>query len=320
MDIFALVVGCFSLGLIIRNLNPSSLCLTNGINKLIIYVLFPCVVLSTTPDIDFNQSAVFTFTSAWVIGLFVFIPLCLWLSRRLKISPEEEAVLILLSILGNTAFVGIAMVNTLLGKEYVPSAVLYDQLGSFMILATLGAAIVAVYSPNAKQEQAHESKANPSIWGKMPPLYSIVKSIISFPPFIALLISFFIPSSQSFGALLPILKWVGSAIVPLALIVIGLQIEIRVEPHHRKILLIALGLKMLILPALTFVIAMALNISNTQMKASVLQAAMPPMMTPAIMLIEARIAPRLTASILGIGTLASFITLPICTYLLNQIG
>lgn len=316
MDIFALVVGCFALGLIARNLEPKTVQFASVINRLIIYVFFPSVVLSTAPDIVLNQSAIFVFASPWVIGFLLFIPFCLWLSRRLQLSHQEEGVLILLSILGNTAFLGIAMVRSLLGEDSVPQAILYDQMGSFMILAILGAIVIAIYSPNNVHRQ--NGGKQPAETKRMPPVSSIVKNIICFPPFLALMLSFFIPSTESMGALLPVLKLIGSAIVPMALIVIGLQIELKVEKRHRGVLLAILGLKMLILPALTLAAAFLLGISSLQLKTSVLQAAMPPMVTPAIMLIEARIAPKLTASVLGIGTLAAFIALPAWAYLLNQ--
>ena len=47
---------------------------------------------------------------------------------------------------------------------------------------------------------------------------------------------------------------------------------------------------MLLLPSITLTAAVILGIANPQFHAAVFQAAMPPMVTPAIMLMEARIA------------------------------
>lgn len=46
--------------------------------------------------------------------------------------------------LGNTGFVGIPLVEALLGKEAVAYAILYDQFGTFIALNTLGSFIAAI--------------------------------------------------------------------------------------------------------------------------------------------------------------------------------
>lgn len=308
MEIFSLVVGCFAIGLIAKSIEPKIVNISSYINKLIINVIFPIIILSIMPDLEFNTSLVFVALTPW-IGFVVFIPCAIWVSRVLKLDDSERAVVILLSILGNTAFLGIGMARSFLGEESIASAILYDQLGSFMILSTLGTTIIAIYS----------NKGNKKGGSSKPSATTVIQKVISFPPFIALIISFFIPSTASFGSLLELFKLIGSTIVPLALIVIGLQIELKVEKRHRKPILAVICMKMLVLPTLTLVAAIAFGISNPQFNASVFQAAMPSMVTPAIMLIEARIAPKLAASILGIATLAGFITLPAWAYLLTNI-
>ena len=308
MEIFILVIVCFLAGLITQKIEPKTVQWSSWINKLIINLIFPGIILATAPDIRFSSDSLFVAASPWVFGCLFFVPLCIWLSRKFDLSREEEAVLILLSILGNTAFLGIAMVRTFLGEASIPSAVLYDQLGSFLILATIGSIVIAVYSSQGKDGNH-----------RLPAMTVLLRKIICFPPFMTLIISFLIPSTESLGVLIVPLKWLGALIIPLALIAIGLQIDFRVEARHRKIILMVLCLKMLVLPVLTLAAAKALGISNPQFNASVFQAAMPPMLTPAIMLIEARIAPKLAASVLGIGTISSFISLPAWAYLINNV-
>lgn len=306
MNIFIFVIGCFAVGLTARHVEPKTIQLSHWINKAIINLIFPIMVLSSAPDIKFSSSSVFIIASPWLLGCLFLIPLCIWASRKFGLDRQEEAVMILLSLLGNTAFLGIGMVRAFLGEASIPSAVLYDQMGSFMLLSIIGTLVIAIYSHQGNKTEKRIA------W-----VWIILRKILSFPPFIALCTSFFIPSTDSFGSFLPILKWIGAAIVPLALIVVGLQIEFRVKKKHRLPILFALGLKMLVLPLATLLSAKVAGVSNPQFNVAILQSAMPPMVTPAIMLISAGIAPRLAASILGIGTLAGFVTLPLWAYFLT---
>jgi len=308
MEIFALVIGCFAIGLIARSIEPRTILLSSWINKIIINLIFPIMVLSAAPDIKFSINSLFVVLAPWLCGACLFIPFCVWASRKLHLSHQEEAVVILLSILGNTAFLGLGMVRAFLGESSIPSAVLYDQMGSFMILSIVGTIVIAVYSHQGADKES-----------RIPSITTILRKVISFPPFIALFISFFIPSTESLGPFLVPFKWIGGAIVPLALIVIGLQIELRVDTRHHRPIFLVLCLKMLVLPLLTLISAIVFGVSNPQFSTSVFQAAMPPMVTPAIMLINARIAPKLAASILGIGTLTGFITLPLWAHLLTNV-
>lgn len=305
METFALVVGCFAAGLIARNIEPRTVKLSGWLNKLIINFILPAIVLSTVPNIEFDSNALFLMFAPWA-GCLIFVPLCIWIAARLGFDREQQGALILLSILGNTAFLGIGMVRSFLGDNSVPDAVLYDQLGSFIILATLGTAVIAIYSPYQNTNTRVSA-------------LTILRKIVLFPPFISLVVGLCLPSTDVFGFSIDVLKWIGGSIVPMALIVIGLQLELRVDPKQRTPMLCILGLKMILLPVLTLLAAISLNIEQTQFDVAVFQAAMPPMVTPAIMLIEAKIAPKLTASVLGIGTLVGFITLPLWAYFLTNI-
>ena len=54
--------------------------------------------------------------------------------------------------LGNTSFVGLPMIETYYGSAYLPIGILIDQLGTYLVLSTLGIAVACVYS---------ESQASP---------------------------------------------------------------------------------------------------------------------------------------------------------------
>ena len=75
---------------------------------------------------------------------------------------------------------------------------------------------------------------------------------------------------------------------------------------------------MLFIPLLVLLGAKFLNIDPNVAVPTILQAAMPPMVTGVILLINADIAARFSATVLGFGTLAAAITLPFWFYLTAQ--
>src|SRR6185312_7808371 len=107
----------------------------------------------------------------WVL-LAVFAALVTIASRLFRLSRGVTGALLLCIPLGNTSFLGFPMVSALLGPDYVRYAVLYDQLGSFLILSTYGLFVVARYSGDTE-----------------PTPRAMALRVVKFPPFIALLVA-----------------------------------------------------------------------------------------------------------------------------------
>ena len=113
------------------------------------------------------------------------------------------------------------------------------------------------------------------------------------------------------------LEWLGLSLLPIAMLVVGMQIQLRVEKSYLLPTAATLGYKMLLFPLLVFLAGAGLSVEKDVFHASLLQSAMPPMITPAIFLISLNLAPRLVAFILGLGTIVSFLTIPTIAFLLN---
>src|SRR3546814_17588916 len=75
----------------------------------------------------------------------------------------------LVTPLGNTTFLGLAMVESLLGEEELTRAIAFDQLGSFLGLAVYGSFIAAHYGSS-------EGGVGP-----------VALRLLRFPPFLAVL-------------------------------------------------------------------------------------------------------------------------------------
>lgn len=104
------------------------------------------------------------------------VVLVLWIFRD---APRAtQAALLLLIPLGNTSFFKFPMIEALMGAKSLQYAIIYDQLGSFLILATYGAFIVSHYG----DEQSS--------------IKQTVSKIVLFPPFVALIVALLVGKAE----------------------------------------------------------------------------------------------------------------------------
>ncbi len=288
----------FILGLVLQRLLPRYN-LSRFLNVAIIYFSLPALILYKIPTIHITKEALTPIIMPWVLTIFLSI-FILYISKIYHFKKEEIGSLLLVSVLGNTSFLGVPLIQFFYGIKYVPYALLYDQLGSFLILSTYGSVVVAVYSNN--------STIN---------ITSIIKKIVKFPPFITLVVSFFLLGTTYPKPLELLLNYSSSTLVPFVLLSVGYQLHFKVPKDERKPLFWAIFIKTVISPIVAFLLCYMFVDFNTITKVTILEAGMGPMITASIMAILANFKPRLTSAIVGYGILVSFITLPIFYKLLQ---
>ena len=103
------------------------------------------------------------------------------------------------------------------------------------------------------------------------------------------------------------------------MLAVGLSIQLKMPRDEVKPLAVGLMLKLLVLPALALLLALLLGMQETMLQASVLESAMPAMITAAALAIAHNLAPRLAAALVGYGILLSLLTLPGWLWLLERI-
>lgn len=209
-----------------------------------------------------------------------------------------EGCLVLLCMLGNTAFLGYPMVQALLGEQALSAAVVFDQLGTFVVLSTLGLSAAAWYGG-----------------GTRPRVGELLLRMIRFPAFIALILGFLplpLPSP-----LLKLLEHMAVLLVPLALFAVGLGFKLVPPRTEWAPLCYGLGLKMLLWPALAWLVLALIAAPEPIRSVGVLQAAMPAMVTAGAMAGRHGLAPRLAAALVGYGVLLALPLLPLLAWLLR---
>lgn len=267
---------------------------TAGINRYIIYFALPALILGKVPGLAFEVDAMFPLLAPWLLAGLAFA-MAIALGRHLGWDRQTVLGVALLAGLGNTAFMGLPLVDLLLGETALQYAVIYDQLGSFMVLSLVATSAIAMVAGSTSAPTAP----------------GLARNILSFPPFLSLVLAMLLPAGFFYGFVELSFAVVGATILPLAMLMVGLQLSIRVASGHYFPVATVLGFKLLIAPALVLAAGKATGLDIEILGASVLQSAMPPMVTPAIMLIAAGIAPALVANTLGIATLVSLVTIPL---------
>jgi hypothetical protein len=192
------------------------------------------------------------------------------------------------------------MVNAFFGAGAISYAVIYDQLGSFLALATYGTVVIAVYGG---------ARGRPT-WPE------VGKKIIFFPPFISLFLAVAWKSVAYPPLVMTILSALAATLVPVVMIAVGFQLTIRISREALAPLGFGLGLKLVAAPLAALGLCRLLALDGEAVRVSIFEAGMPPMVSAGALAILAGLSPALTAALVGLGIILSFVTLPLLYYLL----
>ena len=299
MENFIITITFLLIGVALKRLPDFPDETGNTLNLFVIYISLPALVLLKIPELVFSKSLLIPTLMPW--GMLFFSSALVWiLSRLLKWDRATTGCLLLLIPLGNTSFLGIPMVRAFFGDQAIPYALIYDQLGSFLALATYGSLILAFYG-------TAESK---------PKIGSVIKKVISFPPFIALVFAFAIRGIPYPSIAVDLLRILASTLVPLVMIAVGFQLRLQLNRKLTSQLSIGLSIKLIIAPLAAILLCKMFGLRGEAVQVSIFEAGMPPMVSAGALAILAKLSPALTAALVGIGIVLSFATLPVLYQLL----
>jgi predicted permease len=266
--------------------------LSNFLNKFVIYVSLPAMVLIYLRDIKFNNSFFIPIITAW--GVFAFVvALVVVFAKIYNFKKETIVAIIMLLAFSNSSFMGFPFTLAFFGSKGLPYAIMYDQLGSFLILSIFGVIILSFVST------------------KRVSIVSLVKKVITFPSFIALLFAYIFSDINYPFAIEAILKVLASILAPAALISIGLNLHLKIPRDEIAPMTLILSLKLIILPIIVMLLFRVFGTLDIAKEVSIFEVAMAPMVTSSMLAIMAGIKPRFIATTLGFGIVLSFVTLPL---------
>jgi len=299
MENFVLILLAIAIGYGINRLNIFSKDAPTILNQFVIYISLPAMIILQIPKLTFSLDTIIPIIIAWSVMAISAI-LILFLSKIFSFSKEITGALMLVAILSNSSFLGIRIINAYMGDSALPYVLVYDQLGTFIALATYGKFIASYYS--------NKSEISFKI---------IVFKVLTFPPFISLVAALFLMGVEFNETISKVLSSFANTIVPIALVAVGLQLQLKLPGHEIKPFSVALIVKLLIAPIIAIMICKIFGWNNQASLVSIMEAGMAPMITAGAIASMAGLAPRLSSAIVGYGIIISFLTTGVLFKLIN---
>ncbi len=296
-----LLIVCFLSGILLKRTGRFPAATPAALNGFVIHVSLPALALLHIHALRLDRTLLYSAAMPWLLfgaGVLFFRSL----GKVLSLSRGTVGALILVGGLGNTSFVGLPMIEAYYGKEFIGTGLIVDQLGSFLVLSTLGIFTAIVYSAG---------EASPR---------QMARKVLLFPPFQALLIALLLTPVPFPPWLGIILQKLGDTLTPLALASVGFQLQLSDIRGELKPLSLGLLFKLLLAPALlTLLYVLILGGCGKVLQVTLFEAAMAPMITAGIIAVDHDLNPPLVTLMLGIGIPLSFATLPGWWWLLRGV-
>jgi predicted permease len=179
----------------------------------------------------------------WLIPGVIVIQAVGYLTFRLV--PVRYRETIFSGFLGNTGFMGYPVVQAILGQGALPLAVIYEQTHSFMVL---------------------------SVW-----VHKNARNFIN-PPLVAMLLALILKRVVLPQFFTDACKLVGNSTSPLAMLFVGLTVDL--DFNWRA--LIAAGIKLALVPAMALALTLVLPVAGDIRSTFILQSAMPTMVASVV--------------------------------------
>ena len=296
-----LFIFCFAVGVALHHSRRMPVNTPAVLNSFIIHVSLPALTLLYVHDLEISGDIGLMAGMAWIY--FALAAGFFWLiGQWLKLPRRTVGALILTGGLGNTSYLGLPMIEAYYGHEGLASGIIVDQLGSFLVLSTLGVIVAGIYSTGR------------------PTIGAMAKRIALFPPFIALMIALMLIPVEYPEWLTIVLKRLGDTLAPLALVSVGYQLRLGHLAGNGRNLAIGLGFKLVLAPLALFLLYVPLLGAHGQaIQITLFESAMPPMITAAILATEHDLDPHLATLMVAVGMVLSFATLTAWWWLMQGV-
>jgi predicted permease len=267
----------------------------------LINIVLPALALLYIPEIKPSWGLLIPISAAWFTFLLSWA-LFGFLGNRYNWGRNTTGCLIIVAGLANTSFLGFPVIEGLYGKAGLPTALLIDQGGSFLIVSSLSILVGSLYGNHSES------------------LRKVPLKILKFPPFGflvgTLVMSFF--NLKTPELLIPLLQLIGKTMPPMALLAIGLKFSVDRSSLASRFFWYGLGYRLILAPALVWLIYHNfLPEDSLELKVTVLESGMAPMITGSIVAMKFGLQPRLATLLSGLGMPLSAISLLIWYFLLG---
>ena len=301
MSNIAMLLVCLLAGIILRISGRIPDKAHSTLNSFIIHIGLPCLILGQIHGLRLSSELAWPVMMPWL--LFSLSAGAFWaLARATGLAPATTGALILTAGLANTSFVGLPMIETFYGPQGLPTGIMIDQLGSYLVLSTLGIVVAAACSEGSASGR------------------TIATRVVTFPPLIALVFAFALMDVSYPPWLASLFHRLGDTLAPLALVSVGSQLRLDQFAGNRAALGVGLAFKLIVGPLVIALLYFGvLQRHGETAQITVFESAMGPMIGGAIVALQYNLNPALITLMVGVGIALSFVTLPVWWWALEAI-
>ena len=263
------------------------------LSQLALYVLSPALVVDSLYRTELSVASSSSLLMGFALTSIAIYALVGVINRLLKLPSALSRGITAIVMFPNNGNMGLPVATFALGAAGLDRAIVY-MLGSIFVMFCLGPAII---------------RGKGIIQGlkltlRLPLLWAILFGLS------LRLLSFTIPWELDKS-----IQQLGAAAIPVALILLGIQLsETRFQPGIKEIIL-AIA-RLLIAPMIAYLIGRLLHLETLNLQILVLQSAMPTAVNSLILVSEFGGDKDLVAKAIVTSTLMSFLTLPLVLWLI----
>ncbi len=294
-EALALCLSLLALGYLANRFGRMPSSASDVLNRLVIDLCLPALLLRVIPTLRLRLDVLALVVTPYALAMVGWLVTRVS-TRVLKLDRASAAVLFLCIALGNTSFLGFPLCSALLGPDSLRYAAVYDQLGSFLLLAFVAPLVIARARGGAS-----------SVWDS-------VRKVITFPPFLASVIAL-LPFPRP-PWLDPVLAQIAAAMVPVALFAVGLRLRFT-PPRPFGAFAVGMIFKLLVSPLLAWALMYFFDPPRAVFQVVILEASMPAMVTAGALAMAAGLAPELAAAFVGWGVVVGLFSVPAWASLLK---
>lgn len=274
--------------------------ISESLIEFVIYFSLPALALVKIRELVFDEVVLNIIFIAY-LTMFIATIVSYFIGKALKLERKVLATFMVVSIFGNTSFVGFSYVESLFSSKELVYPLVYDQIGSFVALLTIGMVLIA-WGAGREEKTTIKQKFKMIM---TPPLMAIIAAVllhgVVFPDFVE-------------GILIKL----EYTLIPLVTMIVGMKLEIKAFKNFFKESMVALGIKMILVPLVMLgLLYPFFDFSATWMRVTFIEIAMPPMTMATVLAIRGGLNKDLAINTLGLGILFSFIVIPTWNFILS---
>lgn len=284
---------CLLLGVALRRTRRMPEGAPAVLNSYVINIALPALTLYYVHRMDIVPNVAYSVAAPWLmfaIGAVLFH----FVGKALGWKRETVGGIILVGSLANTSFVGLPMIESFYGAEHMGLGIVIDQLGTYLVLSTLGILLAAVYSVGRVS------------------IASVSRRVLGFPPLLALILALGLQSITFPETLELVLERLGSTLAPVALVSVGYQLRLDQVAGRAIPLAVGLTFQLVIGPLIVMGFLFGvMGFSGISAQVTIFELAMAPQIGAAIVAMDYKLDAPLVTLMVGLGIPLSFLTLPL---------